>query len=36
MLSSIGFDNVLGFLDGGIEAWNAEGFKVTTVNLVND
>ncbi len=32
-LSRVGFDHVLGFLDGGIEAWKASGFE--TDNIVS-
>lgn len=34
-LSRVGFDNVLGYLDGGIEAWKAAGFETDTMNSVS-
>lgn len=33
-LSRVGFDNVLGFLDGGIQAWKDSGFETATVDSV--
>ena len=36
-LSRVGFDNVLGFLKGGIEAWKEAGYEVDTIsNLTAD
>lgn len=34
-LSRVGFDNTLGFLKGGIEAWKNEGFEVDSVQSVS-
>jgi len=31
-LSRVGFDNVLGYLDGGLEAWKAAGYDVDTAD----
>ena len=33
-LSRVGFDNVIGYLKGGIEAWKAEGMEVDTVTSI--
>jgi len=33
-LSRVGFDNILGFLDGGFEAWKAAGYDTDTVNRI--
>jgi rhodanese-related sulfurtransferase len=33
-LSRVGFDNVLGFLDGRIEAWKAAGFETDRMNSI--
>lgn len=33
-LSRVGFDNVLGYLEGGIEAWAADGRDVDTVHRI--
>jgi len=33
-LSRVGFDNTLGFLSGGIEAWKKEGKEIDTVNSI--
>lgn len=33
-LSRVGFDNVLGYLKGGFEAWNQEGREIDTVNRI--
>ncbi|MGL2966306.1 MBL fold metallo-hydrolase [Flavobacterium sp. XGLA_31] len=34
-LSRVGFDHVLGYLKGGIEAWKAAGFEVDSINSVS-
>jgi len=34
-LSRVGFDNILGHLKGGFEAWKAAGFDVDTVNRIS-
>lgn len=34
-LSRVGFDNVLGFLEGGIAAWKAAGKEIDTVNRIS-
>lgn len=34
-LSRVGFDNILGHLKGGFEAWKAVGFDVDTVNRIS-
>lgn len=34
-LARVGYDNVVGFLKGGIDAWTAAGEEVTTVNTVS-
>lgn len=34
-LSRVGFDNVLGYLDGGISAWTASGFETDTMASVS-
>jgi len=34
-LSRVGFDNVLGFLDGGINAWKADGREIDTLESVS-
>jgi glyoxylase-like metal-dependent hydrolase (beta-lactamase superfamily II)/rhodanese-related sulfurtransferase len=34
-LSRVGFDNSLGFLSGGIEAWKEEGKEIDTVNSIS-
>ncbi|MFT5859627.1 MAG: hydroxyacylglutathione hydrolase [Flavobacteriaceae bacterium] len=33
-LSRVGFDNVLGYLEGGFEAWNSEGKEVDTLKSI--
>ncbi|MCS7029378.1 MAG: MBL fold metallo-hydrolase [Bacteroidia bacterium] len=33
-LSRVGFDNVVGYLDGGFEAWKNAGFEIDTVNRI--
>ena len=33
-LSRVGFDNVLGYLEGGFCAWKAEGKEIATVNTI--
>ena len=33
-LSRVGFDNVLGYLDGGIESWKEEGKEIDTVSAI--
>jgi glyoxylase-like metal-dependent hydrolase (beta-lactamase superfamily II)/rhodanese-related sulfurtransferase len=33
-LSRVGFDNVLGYLDGGIESWTASGKEIDTVDSI--
>lgn len=30
----MGFDNIIGYLKGGMEAWKKEGFKVDTIDLL--
>ena len=34
-LSRVGFDNILGHLKGGFEAWKAAGFEVDSVNRIS-
>jgi len=34
-LSRVGFDNVLGYLNGGIIAWEAAGFETDLMNSIN-
>lgn len=34
-LSRVGFDNVLGYLKGGFEAWKKEGKEVDTINRIS-
>lgn len=34
-LSRVGFDNVLGFLDGGIEAWEIAGYETDQVSTIS-
>ena len=34
-LSRVGFDNVLGYLNGGIETWKAEGREIDTLESVS-
>jgi hydroxyacylglutathione hydrolase len=34
-LSRVGFDHVLGYLKGGIEAWNAAGFETDTIHSIS-
>ena len=34
-LSRVGFDNVLGYLEGGFEAWKAEGREVETIPTIS-
>lgn len=34
-LSRVGFDNVLGYLNGGIDAWKAEGREIDTLESVS-
>ncbi len=34
-LSRVGFDNVLGYLEGGIEAWQAAGKEIDTVHRIS-
>jgi hydroxyacylglutathione hydrolase len=33
-LSRVGFDNVLGYLEGGMEAWEKAGYELETVNRI--
>lgn len=33
-LSRVGYDNSLGYLEGGIKAWQEEGFEVDTINTI--
>lgn len=33
-LSRVGFDNVIGYLSGGIEAWKADGMDIDTVTSI--
>jgi glyoxylase-like metal-dependent hydrolase (beta-lactamase superfamily II)/rhodanese-related sulfurtransferase len=34
-LSRVGFDNVIGYLEGSFEAWKAEGFEVDTIESIS-
>ncbi len=34
-LSRVGFDNVIGFLDGGFESWNNSGKEVDKINRIS-
>ncbi|MCC6287990.1 MAG: MBL fold metallo-hydrolase [Chitinophagaceae bacterium] len=34
-LSRVGYDNTLGYLEGGIEAWNKAGFDTDTITEIN-
>ena len=34
-LSRVGFDNVLGYLDGGIKAWTDAGFETADINSIS-
>ena len=34
-LSRVGFDRVLGYLQGGLEAWKLKGFEVDSVNRIS-
>jgi rhodanese-related sulfurtransferase len=34
-LSRVGFDNVLGYLEGGIEAWKAAGFETDFIHSIS-
>jgi hydroxyacylglutathione hydrolase len=34
-LTRVGFDDLAGYLDGGIEAWETSGFPVTTLDTVS-
>lgn len=34
-LARVGFDNVIGYLDGGFDAWNNSGNEVDTVNRIS-
>ncbi|HLF53262.1 MBL fold metallo-hydrolase [Flavobacterium sp.] len=34
-LSRVGFDNLIGYLEGGFEAWKKAGFEVDTVNRIS-
>ncbi len=34
-LSRVGFDNVIGYLDGGIEAWQKTGKTIDTINSIS-
>lgn len=34
-LARVGFDNVIGFVEGGFEAWNSAGKEIDTVNRIN-
>jgi hydroxyacylglutathione hydrolase len=34
-LSRVGFDNVLGYLEGGIEAWKKSGFETDHINSIS-
>lgn len=33
-LSRVGFDNIIGYLSGGFEAWKNAGFEIDTVNRI--
>ena len=34
-LSRVGFDNVLGYLNGGISFWEQDGGKLNTINSIS-
>lgn len=34
-LSRVGFDNVIGFVDGGVEAWIKDGYKTSVVETID-
>lgn len=34
-LSRVGFDNTLGYLDGGFESWRKEGFEYDTISAIS-
>ena len=34
-LSRVGFDHVIGFLNGGLKKWNEAGFETDHINMVN-
>lgn len=34
-LSRVGFDNALGYLDGGIESWENAGYEIDSVNSIS-
>lgn len=34
-LSRVGFDNVIGYLDGGLEAWKTAGMEIDTLNSIS-
>ncbi len=34
-LARVGFDNVIGFVEGGFEAWKSAGKEIDTVNRIN-
>ena len=34
-LSRVGFDHVLGYLEGGIDAWTAAGFETDSINSIS-
>ncbi|MFC6095314.1 rhodanese-like domain-containing protein [Flavobacterium qiangtangense] len=34
-LSRVGFDNALGFLDGGIESWEKAGFEIDSIESIS-
>src|SRR5690606_29699849 len=34
-LSRVGFDNTLGYLNGGLQAWKAAGFETDSINSVS-
>lgn len=34
-LSRVGFDNVIGYLDGGFEAWNAANMQIDTITSIS-
>ncbi len=34
-LSRVGFDNVIGFLNGGVEAWKNDGLEIDTVDRIS-
>lgn len=34
-LSRVGFDNVIGFVDGGVEAWINDGYKTSAIETID-